>query len=160
MKEAFFLFFFNDTATTEIYTLSLHDALPICSSSCPGSNAAAGKRLSTRQICSTGSPASSPDALHAARKSTSSCLLALPRPYTCACSRAARMVMMPHVRTARRRRHADRELRRQRGVHAPTPLCARERGGSPRRTRSPRRRHDPRRRVAAFMERRHGERGC
>src|SRR5256885_6692950 len=27
----FFFFFFNDTATTEIYTLSLHDALPICS---------------------------------------------------------------------------------------------------------------------------------
>src|SRR2546422_8545785 len=26
-------FFFNDTATTEIYTLSLHDALPICVSS-------------------------------------------------------------------------------------------------------------------------------
>src|SRR5271167_5249646 len=25
----FLLFFFNDTATTEIYTLSLHDALPI-----------------------------------------------------------------------------------------------------------------------------------
>src|SRR2546429_9810445 len=25
-----FFFFFNDTATTEIYTLSLHDALPIC----------------------------------------------------------------------------------------------------------------------------------
>src|SRR6266436_6494357 len=25
-----FLFFFNDTATTEIYTLSLHDALPPC----------------------------------------------------------------------------------------------------------------------------------
>src|SRR5882757_11386437 len=29
----FFFFFFNDTATTEIYTLSLHDALPI--SICP-----------------------------------------------------------------------------------------------------------------------------
>src|SRR5438309_12132316 len=28
-----FIFFFNDTATTEIYTLSLHDALPI---SCAG----------------------------------------------------------------------------------------------------------------------------
>src|SRR5690606_41851438 len=28
----FFFFFFHDTATTEIYTLSLHDALPICSS--------------------------------------------------------------------------------------------------------------------------------
>src|SRR2546429_5969656 len=27
--DAFFFFFFNDTATTEIYTLSLHDALPI-----------------------------------------------------------------------------------------------------------------------------------
>src|SRR5437660_10715996 len=27
-----FLFFFNDTATTEIYTLSLHDALPISQS--------------------------------------------------------------------------------------------------------------------------------
>src|SRR5215208_8415533 len=37
---AVFFFFFNDTATTEIYTLSLHDALPIsrwrsCSASAP-----------------------------------------------------------------------------------------------------------------------------
>src|SRR5260370_36071336 len=31
----FSFFFFNDTATTEIYTLSLHDALPI---SCPPSS--------------------------------------------------------------------------------------------------------------------------
>src|SRR6266567_5992217 len=30
MLFCFFFFFFNDTATTEIYTLSLHDALPIC----------------------------------------------------------------------------------------------------------------------------------
>src|SRR3712207_7076971 len=33
MKDHVFMlifFFFNDTATTEIYTLSLHDALPIC----------------------------------------------------------------------------------------------------------------------------------
>src|SRR5574343_781605 len=29
LRPAFFFFFFNDTATTEIYTLSLHDALPI-----------------------------------------------------------------------------------------------------------------------------------
>src|SRR5690242_21192415 len=29
MSHSSFLFFFNDTATTEIYTLSLHDALPI-----------------------------------------------------------------------------------------------------------------------------------
>src|SRR5260370_20496135 len=30
LSSYFFFFFFNDTATTEIYTLSLHDALPIC----------------------------------------------------------------------------------------------------------------------------------
>src|SRR5574337_231952 len=30
-KKNIFFFFFNDTATTEIYTLSLHDALPIYS---------------------------------------------------------------------------------------------------------------------------------
>src|SRR2546427_12273302 len=29
LSPIFFFFFFNDTATTEIYTLSLHDALPI-----------------------------------------------------------------------------------------------------------------------------------
>src|ERR687891_2746525 len=29
LRRIFFFFFFNDTATTEIYTLSLHDALPI-----------------------------------------------------------------------------------------------------------------------------------
>src|SRR2546427_11180549 len=32
----FFFFFFNDTATTEIYTLSLHDALPISGDGLPG----------------------------------------------------------------------------------------------------------------------------
>src|SRR5216683_4731399 len=41
----YFFFFFNDTATTEIYTLSLHDALPI--SRAPGSRAAS-RRASTR----------------------------------------------------------------------------------------------------------------
>src|SRR5687768_2329734 len=29
-SHSIYYFFFNDTATTEIYTLSLHDALPIC----------------------------------------------------------------------------------------------------------------------------------
>src|SRR2546423_12457380 len=38
-------FFFNDTATTEIYTLSLHDALPICSPFSP--------MLLTRNPCSS-----------------------------------------------------------------------------------------------------------
>src|SRR3712207_9596077 len=34
---SFIFFFFNDTATTEIYTLSLHDALPISIRSAPDS---------------------------------------------------------------------------------------------------------------------------
>src|SRR5260221_6518562 len=33
-----FFFFFNDTATTEIYTLSLHDALPISRTSAPSNS--------------------------------------------------------------------------------------------------------------------------
>src|SRR3989442_15790365 len=40
------LFFFNDTATTEIYTLSLHDALPIYPS---GDRSPQGSRVSPRQ---------------------------------------------------------------------------------------------------------------
>src|SRR3712207_7439554 len=52
-------FFFNDTATTEIYTLSLHDALPI--SRRPGWRAgrsgrrAGGPGLSPPRTCSRGS---------------------------------------------------------------------------------------------------------
>src|SRR5215217_8398048 len=50
-----FFFFFNDTATTEIYTLSLHDALPIsprapspCSPTDPGGETGRRDRKSTR----------------------------------------------------------------------------------------------------------------
>src|SRR3989442_7608549 len=39
-------FFFNDTATTEIYTLSLHDALPISSRNAPPASVRATWRLS------------------------------------------------------------------------------------------------------------------
>src|SRR3982750_4995241 len=38
-----FFFFFNDTATTEIYTLSLHDALPISPRHAPGAGREAGR---------------------------------------------------------------------------------------------------------------------
>src|SRR3712207_8004560 len=38
-------FFFNDTATTEIYTLSLHDALPICRRGVAGGGARARRRV-------------------------------------------------------------------------------------------------------------------
>src|SRR3712207_8350248 len=41
----FLLFFFNDTATTEIYTLSLHDALPISRGASP--RAATGRATSS-----------------------------------------------------------------------------------------------------------------
>src|SRR5436189_3533892 len=37
MHDLIYFFFFNDTATTEIYTLSLHDALPISSVHIPPS---------------------------------------------------------------------------------------------------------------------------
>src|SRR2546430_12138206 len=40
----FFFFFFNDTATTEIYTLSLHDALPIYLGAVPAHAARQGVR--------------------------------------------------------------------------------------------------------------------
>src|SRR3712207_8381100 len=41
------VFFFNDTATTEIYTLSLHDALPICR---PGSRQVARRARTTTAV--------------------------------------------------------------------------------------------------------------
>src|SRR3712207_9377691 len=44
-------FFFNDTATTEIYTLSLHDALPISSGGAVSSTLH-GARLSTYSVTS------------------------------------------------------------------------------------------------------------
>src|SRR2546430_12185748 len=46
-------FFFNDTATTEIYTLSLHDALPISTSSNTDtiSRNTVGSANSTRSFC-------------------------------------------------------------------------------------------------------------
>src|SRR2546426_9385222 len=44
-----FFFFFNDTATTEIYTLSLHDALPISNSTpASGTRAATSRAHSSR----------------------------------------------------------------------------------------------------------------
>src|SRR3712207_9463837 len=45
----FAFFFFNDTATTEIYTLSLHDALPISTASCSLRAAASAGRRGRQQ---------------------------------------------------------------------------------------------------------------
>src|SRR2546425_12313933 len=58
INESFF-FFFNDTATTEIYTLSLHDALPISRGRssqelllprCPAPHAGCGARGARRRV--------------------------------------------------------------------------------------------------------------
>src|SRR5260221_7746843 len=54
-------FFFNDTATTEIYTLSLHDALPISSLPTGGPLQTASPRRSTNAPTNT-PPGSAPTA--------------------------------------------------------------------------------------------------
>src|SRR5437763_736192 len=59
----FFLFFFSDTAPTDIYTLSLHDALPICDQSL-GDDRQAGLREQTLRVVFVNRPA------RADRKST------------------------------------------------------------------------------------------
>src|SRR2546430_8569418 len=44
-------FFFNDTATTEIYTLSLHDALPISNNKFPTRACGSRAKAATRREC-------------------------------------------------------------------------------------------------------------
>src|SRR2546422_7504857 len=63
----FFFFFFNDTATTEIYTLSLHDALPISSARRPWRRTS---RASTASSRSARVPSSVARWLSGDRKST------------------------------------------------------------------------------------------
>src|SRR2546429_6743262 len=71
------VFFFNDTATTEIYTLSLHDALPICSRSpacgpMPSTNGCATISTSSASPASSSTiPISSPAACSSASASRS-----------------------------------------------------------------------------------------
>src|SRR3712207_8418038 len=57
-------FFFNDTATTEIYTLSLHDALPICEAALQLGDGA--RRCRHRELALHGQP--HPLALSAGRE--------------------------------------------------------------------------------------------
>src|SRR4029450_14141305 len=54
------LFFFNETATTEIYTLSLHDALPICGTARgPARRRRSSRRGGRRRSAGAGRPARS-----------------------------------------------------------------------------------------------------
>src|SRR6266853_6257673 len=54
-----FLFFFNDTATTEIYTLSLHDALPISLANAAGARIRRAPVTSSLSRCRPPPPARS-----------------------------------------------------------------------------------------------------
>src|SRR5258707_13169402 len=58
-RHNFFFFFFNDTATTEIYTLSLHDALPIFARGQPQAASAPGADLQIRKRRNSSHAASS-----------------------------------------------------------------------------------------------------
>src|SRR6202034_4554429 len=49
--QSLLIVFFNDTATTEIYTLSLHDALPILTARAPPGTSAARTATSRRRRC-------------------------------------------------------------------------------------------------------------
>src|SRR2546430_8556671 len=54
IHHSFLFFFFNDTATTEIYTLSLHDALPICRRRLEGAAACGTRRAQFQKGSSCG----------------------------------------------------------------------------------------------------------
>src|SRR3712207_8790007 len=61
-------FFFNDTATTEIYTLSLHDALPICSRLLQLRESAQGPAAGRLSPCAAGPRLRGPLAVRAPRQ--------------------------------------------------------------------------------------------
>src|SRR2546426_6502526 len=68
-----FFFFFNDTATTEIYTLSLHDALPISFSRFAARDSACGSNCcccSAWTLRASAAPTISPRRVASDRKST------------------------------------------------------------------------------------------
>src|SRR3712207_8616936 len=64
----FSIFFFNDTATTEIYTLSLHDALPI--SSTPGAAPGSGSRSRRATTARSVPPGTGPSRTSSSRCTT------------------------------------------------------------------------------------------
>src|SRR3989449_3102582 len=100
------VFFFNDTATTEIYTLSLHDALPIA---CPPDR----RRQSLRRRCC--SP-TRPGTAFRARLPLRQCLSASQE-----CSRAFGQVTRPLRAAAAPSRCADRPARAARPPRGAPP---------------------------------------
>src|SRR6266853_5323076 len=80
----FYFFFFNDTATTEIYTLSLHDALPISpgrqNDTCPSTKLSRGGVRSLGVTSGAGASAAGAPPVNepTASMSTTTCLMRIP----------------------------------------------------------------------------------
>src|ERR1035437_3731060 len=98
---SFFFFFFNDTATTEIYTLSLHDALPISP---------------TRPYPPAPSPAGSPGS-PAARPARQACSVARPAPAGLGQVADESAGRAPPIYTHQHRHRPDRPDHRRRVRH-------------------------------------------
>src|SRR2546429_4323590 len=113
LSSSSFFFFFNDTATTEIYTLSLHDALPI-SALAPDRNPAA--PVSTRWSNSAGLPAV---------RSTTSCTV--PARFANAdseCADRQHVASRGHARQAENTTSLSAMRCPQAGWASPSPRCA------------------------------------
>src|SRR2546425_1728362 len=112
---SYFFFFFNDTATTEIYTLSLHDALPISRHEQPAQRSF---RRSHTQDC-TSEPAAPPPDRARARRARAPVRLRTAAPSG---RRRERHAAARRGPSATRRLHVVRAaVRRARRAHVPEP---------------------------------------
>src|SRR2546426_8262425 len=98
----FIFFFFNDTATTEIYTLSLHDALPIFQLDELGRRRAARQRLEAERPRS-GEQIEHPGAAHRSEEHTSE----LQSP----CNLVCRLLLEKKKKKKNQKKHTDRQHR-------------------------------------------------
>src|SRR5216683_81946 len=128
----FFFFFFNDTATTEIYTLSLHDALPIRSTAAgpvpagwPWSASAAGTApgwSAAGRAGAEGCPAVGAPALPAGAPTTwtAACPLRLPTRASMIATPPATAVTVPLLSTFATATLFDDQMMRTVGITLPT----------------------------------------
>src|SRR3990167_6965354 len=105
-------FFFSDTATTEIYALSLHDALPICPGRAPPSRCVPGSPGRRKPAGRSGAPGRSEE--HTSELQSQSNLVC--PPFFLVIRRPPRSTLFPYttlfrsVRAARRHQGAFREV--------------------------------------------------
>src|SRR6266511_573619 len=149
----FFFFFFNDTATTEIYTLSLHDALPISWPDGVTNELSAmfwalnGATRTPRRCSRRHSPVT-----------TWLFPVSLPVPHTMSAPRITPTPLRPRRHGARGRGARGRLVRERRCAHTPGVRTRRSRARRSRGTRAGRAAARPRRR--ARTERRTGARSA